>query len=123
MRVVGPGPGEMLGFERQRRLTGGADACGMRERLEGSHDVGRPFGETRHISVDKGLERLAVIGDGVEQSPFESAGRGQDFRARQQAKILRSEEHTSELQSLMRNSYAVFCLTNKKIHSTAKETT
>src|SRR3546814_1968594 len=26
----------------------------------------------------------------------------------------RSEEHTSELQSLMRISYAVFCLTNKK---------
>src|SRR3546814_1044180 len=34
--------------------------------------------------------------------------------------IHRSEEHTSELQSLMRNSYAVFCLKktqeNKKIH-------
>src|SRR3546814_3602949 len=27
---------------------------------------------------------------------------------------LRSEEHTSELQSLMRISYAVFCLTQKK---------
>src|SRR3546814_7965096 len=26
----------------------------------------------------------------------------------------RSEEHTSELQSLMRTSYAVFCLNNKK---------
>src|SRR3546814_4885205 len=26
---------------------------------------------------------------------------------------VRSEEHTSELQSLMRTSYAVFCLTNK----------
>src|SRR3546814_4598965 len=26
---------------------------------------------------------------------------------------LRSEEHTSEIQSLMRNSYAVFCLQNK----------
>src|SRR3546814_7359970 len=26
----------------------------------------------------------------------------------------RSEEHTSELQSLMRNSYAVFCLQKKK---------
>src|SRR3546814_9926433 len=26
----------------------------------------------------------------------------------------RSEEHTSELQSLMRSSYAVFCLKNKK---------
>src|SRR3546814_1170576 len=28
--------------------------------------------------------------------------------------IRRSEEHTSELQSLMRISYAVFCLNNKK---------
>src|SRR3546814_6810430 len=28
----------------------------------------------------------------------------------------RSEEHTSELQSLMRISYAVFCLTKKKQH-------
>src|SRR3546814_1868551 len=28
----------------------------------------------------------------------------------------RSEEHTSELQSLMRISYAVFCLKNKNIH-------
>src|SRR3546814_1726263 len=41
---------------------------------------------------------------------------------------LRSEEHTSELQSLMRNSYAVFCLIKKKIsnkhhkyHITRKE--
>src|SRR3546814_4814341 len=31
--------------------------------------------------------------------------------------FLRSEEHTSELQSLMRISYAVFCL-NKKQHKT-----
>src|SRR3546814_10702044 len=29
----------------------------------------------------------------------------------------RSEEHTSELQSLMRISYAVFCLKNKKTNS------
>src|SRR3546814_5868654 len=34
-----------------------------------------------------------------------SAGRAVDAR---------SEEHTSELQSLMRNSYAVFCLKKKK---------
>src|SRR3546814_8106067 len=31
---------------------------------------------------------------------------------------LRSEEHTSELQSLMRISYAVFCLKKKNIHTT-----
>src|SRR3546814_10496144 len=30
----------------------------------------------------------------------------------------RSEEHTSELQSLMRNSYAVFCLKKKKKNKT-----
>src|SRR3546814_10577165 len=29
--------------------------------------------------------------------------------------LVRSEEHTSELQSLMRISYAVFCLKKKKI--------
>src|SRR3546814_2205407 len=34
--------------------------------------------------------------------------------------LKRSEEHTSELQSLMRNSYAVFCL-NKKIKQTSNQ--
>src|SRR3546814_5968606 len=34
--------------------------------------------------------------------------------------ICRSEEHTSELQSLMRISYAVFCLTKKNKHITHK---
>src|SRR3546814_6399753 len=37
--------------------------------------------------------------------------------ASDQAKIDRSEEHTSELQSLMRISYAVFCLQKKTIKS------
>src|SRR3546814_2908725 len=32
--------------------------------------------------------------------------------------LARSEEHTSELQSLMRSSYAVFCLKKKKRHQT-----
>src|SRR3546814_9797625 len=31
-----------------------------------------------------------------------------------QAQVPRTEEHTSELQSLMRQSYAVFCLKKKK---------
>src|SRR3546814_2550427 len=35
-------------------------------------------------------------------------------------RIGRSEEHTSELQSLMRISYAVFCL-KKKNHNTTKQ--
>src|SRR3546814_7548960 len=35
--------------------------------------------------------------------------------------LLRSEEHTSELQSLMRISYAVFCLKNKKVIHTPND--
>src|SRR3546814_9805085 len=41
-----------------------------------------------------------------------------NFTLRGQA---RSEEHTSELQSLMRNSYAVFCM-QKKINTNTKKT-
>src|SRR3546814_9254504 len=51
-------------------------------------------------------------------------GGGQPYRTGLLAparKALRSEEHTSELQSLMRSSYAVFCL--KKKTKTDKETT
>src|SRR3546814_10712390 len=36
--------------------------------------------------------------------------------------LWRSEEHTSELQSLMRISYAVFCLKKKKQHSHLPDT-
>src|SRR3546814_4612231 len=36
---------------------------------------------------------------------------------------LRSEEHTSELQSLMRNSYAVFCLKKKNKKQQDEHTT
>src|SRR3546814_1576419 len=36
----------------------------------------------------------------------------------QQGAVTRSEEHTSELQSLMRISYALFCLKKKNKHNT-----
>src|SRR3546814_8088227 len=41
------------------------------------------------------------------------------FTGRSMSADERSEEHTSELQSLMRISYAVFCLKKKKIQVTA----
>src|SRR3546814_8475195 len=37
--------------------------------------------------------------------------------------VLRSEEHTSELQSLMRISYAVFCLHKKKAYTSYHNST
>src|SRR3546814_3613356 len=45
---------------------------------------------------------------------FVSKGRFENFMAAIPVKLIRSEEHTSELQSLMRISYAVFCLKKKK---------
>src|SRR3546814_11395147 len=47
--------------------------------------------------------RQHLLGHAVAQLDFLGIGRGR-----------RSEEHTSELQSLMRISYAVFCLKKKK---------
>src|SRR3546814_2872967 len=51
---------------------------------------GRPFGANADMAQTRRM--------GVESSP---------------RRAMRSEEHTSELQSLMRNSYAVFCLKKK----------
>src|SRR3546814_4469188 len=44
------------------------------------------------------------------------AGRAQFRHGLLRVQLQRSEEHTSELQSLMRISYAVFCLKKKKKH-------
>src|SRR3546814_4993257 len=49
-----------------------------------------------------------------ETTIVQGAGDDADIKGRIQQIKNRSEEHTSELQSLMRNSYAVFCLKKKK---------
>src|SRR3546814_4468551 len=43
-----------------------------------------------------------------------------DDERRQRGRFKRSEEHTSELQSLMRISYAVFCLKKKQMNKPHK---
>src|SRR3546814_4338878 len=52
-------------------------------------------------------------------SRFDSSRNRQKLKLAPPAK--RSEEHTSELQSLMRISYAVFCLKKKKTKHTDKQ--
>src|SRR3546814_4287794 len=58
------------------------------------------------------------FGIGLGELEPEGHGFGVDAMAaadrRGQLVLMRSEEHTSELQSLMRISYAVFCLKKKK---------
>src|SRR3546814_2439450 len=58
---------------------------------------------------------------GADGAPRQSTRRGSAVRSaagakpsHQSSRRTRSEEHTSELQSLMRISYAVFCLKKKK---------
>src|SRR3546814_6915419 len=64
------------------------------------------------------IQRIAETGVAVHDNrqlyPVGYARQGLlDFRVGGKAHIGRSEEHTSELQSIMRISYAVFCLKKK----------
>src|SRR3546814_1791699 len=55
------------------------------------------------------------LGDGVRVICSSNVGGGSHVYSAIHCKpAMRSEEHTSELQSLMRISYAVFCLKKKK---------
>src|SRR3546814_756006 len=72
------------------------------------------------MNIDVCKEAIAKIS--VEYSTLSQAvhGSAKSFRMTDDVSttLLRSEEHTSELQSLMRISYAVFCLQKKKKSTT-----
>src|SRR3546814_3719727 len=84
---------------------------GEREDIRIAHAVG----VDRLAALDEG-ERLEPIAQDRGKLEIHIVGRGFHFGSR-------SEEHTSELQSLMRISYAVFCLKKKnKYHYQRAET-
>src|SRR3546814_7960217 len=73
------------------------------------------------------LDHRAKLGDGVELAADDTGEIGEDGVEGSRVRVtteeagclggqLRSEEHTSELQSLMRISYADFCLKKKQQH-------
>src|SRR3546814_10751589 len=95
---------------------------------------GRSFAGPADTLVYTDAQQLTLIGKPFEGGPFyhrldtatfpamppavkrlltHSAGLAISFKTNS-TKIARSEEHTSELQSLMRISYAVFCLQKNK---------
>src|SRR3546814_10331495 len=74
-----------------------------RERIASVHTEAADDGDGRFLATPEAAQARAV-GAGLCGGRVRTlAGRG-----------YRSEEHTSELQSLMRSSYAVFCLKKKK---------
>src|SRR3546814_9379816 len=70
------------------------------------------------LGVDLGGAAVALVGRLQRQEHHAGVGRVgelQRVQARERDRVRdRSEEHTSELQSLMRISYAVFCLKKNK---------
>src|SRR3546814_8243895 len=83
----------------------------------------RPAADARQSAVAHRNARMFGPGEhGLRILPSATSGAGgaDQFRYDQRrlsarkAHMIRSEEHTSELQSLMRISYAVFCLKKKK---------
>src|SRR3546814_8414383 len=81
--------------------------------------------ETKAAALDVVHNIMAAMGRRIDQLSWMSA----EAKAKAHEKLAaftpkigypdkRSEEHTSELQSLMRLSYAVFCLKKKKNNTT-----
>src|SRR3546814_2515016 len=79
--------------------------------------TGGPMFWAEQVGLDKVVDALNRyrdrLGAGFSLSPLPArcAARGGSLFG------TRSEEHTSELQSLMRSSYAVFCLKKKNKHN------
>src|SRR3546814_10576002 len=94
-----PGTAHDLAFETQGQIVG--------------------IGRQQRARDDAAANRCAAMRAAVQDRMNTSVGEPQhpDLSS-SRLEDARSEEHTSELQSLMRISYAVFCLKKKKQHTT-----
>src|SRR3546814_1911217 len=86
----------------------GRDVAGLRDAaiLSLGYDAGLRVSELVAVAVE--LMEAQEDGSGLLEVPHSKTDQ------EGQGAWVRSEEHTSELQSLMRISYAVFCLQKKK---------
>src|SRR3546814_7889299 len=93
-------PRQLAGLEQLQGDVAAADQFAVDEQLR----EGRPVRIARQVGADlrflEHVDGVEAVGTGLLERLHGTAGK-------------RSEEHTSELQSLMRISYAVFCLKKK----------
>src|SRR3546814_7917293 len=102
---------------RSHRNRGGADRDRPRDgprRLRRVRNGERFETRVERVSVDGRFEPRNRAAGHLRRAPVDRQGIA--------ARGTRSEEHTSELQSLMRISYAVFCLKKKKSTNKYKST-
>src|SRR3546814_6078658 len=109
---------EILSRRKNDDLAPSGLAIGLRPRVD-RDSLGGPerlgAGEVAVLAEQVG-DDLTLIGGKVEQRRAGRNGRAAEqpcLQLRAGWAMGRSEEHTSELQSLMRISYAVFCLKKK----------
>src|SRR3546814_14180932 len=133
---VRPDEGFEMGWElygdKQRQVRAIADAAKQADRLILATDPDRE-GEAISWHVQELLKKRRVLPKDVQRVTFNAITKDTVTKAMTQPRELdqdlidaylarragsrplgRSEEHTSELQSLMRISYAVFCLKKKQ---------
>src|SRR3546814_1112831 len=98
---------DLSGRRRSRRGRDQADALSRRRSI------------ARHSRADRG-GRGGQVGDrgGRTEGPLR---RGAESPLGEPTGTRRSEEHTSELQSLMRISYAIFCLKKQTYYNTKQK--
>src|SRR3546814_9388988 len=100
----------MVGDESRARGFGGVGA--REEAREATRGAWRPrygrwsAGKCRRIALERTQHQTDQLHQHKQRAAIEQRGKENTGE--------RSEEHTSELQSLMRISYAVFCLKKKK---------
>src|SRR3546814_3886258 len=80
-----------------------AGVTSTRSNVAGTGIEPMPRPQTNRSAISAAMEKGRIADSSEETATSDKAHRS-----------VRSEEHTSELQSLMRISYAVFCLKKKK---------
>src|SRR3546814_6179392 len=121
-RDGGAGPGDLHGDERfpprLRSLRREAQASIQRRLMADRSFLDWPFFDEGHRRLAEHLEGWckAELRDGHDEEDVDRTCRDLVRRLGTGGwlRYARSEEHTSELQSLMRLSYAVFCVKKKK---------